>query len=327
MGFHPATGAVYATATFSDASGTYAAVVRVDVDAPGDAVEVGRIDVGRVVGFGAESVGGPLRIFARNAVLGGLYDVDTGTGAATLVLEVPESTEVDYSELRQLAFSSDGPRLLGRRAVSEEESYENRCREAARRFGYPDAATAPVTPATGPSGPTFGFEAPTTELRSSLSSGPEILASVSYGGGPGELIVASDNPDAFVCVLTFEAEMTLRFAATARFASGFLHSYRENVQAVVDPGFTPPAVPNFTIHVTRATPDADLSGRVDPDPSFLAHPELFRMFTHAAWESRKLDEIESNDPIPRDVLIRVDGSGALHIVAPLPSPVIALSGT
>ena len=278
-----------------------------------------------VLGLAWDSVNSRLLGHASNHMgPAGLFAVDLATGVFThLAATDVNALDPAPSDLRHLAVTAGGSiYALGTRSASPELLSEQQCREFAHRLGYADAATAPYSGATS-------FPSGTATMASARASGSEIIGITGYGGGPTELVIDSRNPDAFVCVITFEANVTLRFAANATFAAGLLHSYRMNARVEVDPAFVKPTTPNFALHITKATPDADLSSYEDYDPSFAAHADLFRTYTQVEWRERRIPEIESFSTvdalIPSTVLLSIDASGVVTEAAALDQDVHALA--
>ncbi len=225
----------------------------------------------------------------------GFYEIDRSTGVGSFV------RELDLSALPQLdGFSepgipsmADGPDgslfVVTSRSHDAESWQEVQCRELAKRAGYSESEAAAFT------GSPDGFRSETSPIviESAQNQGPEIVAVTGYIGDPVEVQIATSNPDAFLCLVTFEGEFALRVMADAKFALGVLHSYRNFVKVAVDEAYVPPVPAPIYTNITVASPDAQLSGKEEIDPSFLGHADVFRILTRRQWADRRFDEYES----------------------------------
>ncbi len=225
-----------------------------------------------------------------------VYDADTGASEGTLTPSWPIESGYDVG----LAVTASGELwALGRHRPTTEELAARGCRTAARGLFGEDYETATVTVVTEP--PPGG----SVEVSSTRTSGPELVVLRAYGddaAAEATVRVATSNPDAIVCVGTYEGVYRVEIAAGARFRAVAAESYRQTLSMAVDSGFSPPASP--TVHVRVADPDT-------ADSSLFAHPEVVRTYTADEWRSRRV-AVYSPSSTAEGVLARIDTtSGAV----------------
>lgn len=120
--------------------------------------------------------------------------------------------------------------VAAQRTMTADEALGAICKGLADRLGFDGYADAPYA--------VFAEGNVTTTLASADSSGKEIVIYESYRGPAGTSIqVQVSNPEAFICILTYEEALNLVIDANAKWAGGMVYSYRESVDAQVPPGF------------------------------------------------------------------------------------------
>jgi hypothetical protein len=119
--------------------------------------------------------------------------------------------------------------------MTEEEAYLDACGKAAERLGYEGYHGAP-------SRLDQGENAPNTILSSNQSSGPELVVYRSYGGsGDNVVSIQVDNPDAFVCIFSYEENFEIAIDAEAVWVGGVAYTYESTLTTTVPDGFTSPS--------------------------------------------------------------------------------------
>jgi hypothetical protein len=127
------------------------------------------------------------------------------------------------------------------------------CRKTAAGLGYTGYEAAPFTTlAISQTGIGAGV---TRVLTSKQTAGPEMIAYASSGvrlAAKAMVRVETTNPDAFVCLSTYEETLELQIpGATARFAAIALSGYRPTLSLVVEGSF--PAVTKPVLHVHQVS--------------------------------------------------------------------------
>jgi hypothetical protein len=164
--------------------------------------------------------------------------------------------------------------VLGRRSLTEDDSAAAACRDAARGILGVDYAGAPATVAMAP--PPGGMVA----LASTRTSGPEVIAVRTYGTSTLATVrVTATNPDAVVCIGTYQAAWRIDVAASARFAAVIAESREPTLSTRIESGYPTPASP--TVHVLVRDPSL-------ADPSLTASPEVVRVYSDEEWSSRRV---------------------------------------
>ena len=195
----------------------------------------------------------------------------TGAAAGTLAATLPIETSSGIG----IATTVSGELwVLGRRALTEDESAAEACREAARGILGVDYAGAPATVAMAP--PPGGMVA----LASARASGPEVIVLRTYGTSTLATVrVTATNPDAVVCIGTYQAAWRIDVAASARFLAVIAESYEDSLSARIETGYPTPPTP--TVHVRVR--DSTLA-----DPSLTAAPDVVRVYSDEEWYSRRI---------------------------------------
>jgi len=185
-----------------------------------------------------------------------LIRIDPATAAMTTL----GSLTVEAARLRPgdnrvgVAFDSTGKLFLATHlGRPPEELVTEHCRKLAAGLGYPGYETAPLTTLEiNYNGIGAGL---TRTLASQNASGKEIIAYASYGrrtNAKAFLRVQTANPDAFVCVSSYEEVLELQIApSTARFTAIALTGSRPTLTLAVE-GAVPP-VTRPTLHVFAST--------------------------------------------------------------------------
>lgn len=232
-----------------------------------------------------------------------LYDVSTGASSGTLTPTLP----IDASYGTGIAMTSTGQLwAIGRQRLTADEQAARACRTAARGILGADYASAPVTVVAEPS------PGSAVTVSSTLASGPELIVLRSYGSRtavPAEVRIATTNPDALICIGTYEGVYRIAITAGARFAAVAAESYEATLSATVSSGFPEPTAPN--VHVLVRDPMA-------ADPSLFATPTVIRTYSSAEWGSRRIN-LYGSSTSPAGVLVRLNPStGAVVSTRSLP---------
>ena len=125
-------------------------------------------------------------------------------------------------------------------------------------------------------------------LVASQSSGKEVVVYRSYSrSAPTTLTLSIDNPEAFVCIATYEEDLILSISAGATWAGGLVYNYRASVDASVPSGFQTDG------------PLALLGGTEANLTSAAAHPEAFRLLSGREGTDRRLPPLTDFDSYKR----------------------------
>lgn len=210
-----------------------------------------------------------------------IISVDPDTGAATELGELAELAPISSQALGGVAALSNGDlAITARQPLTTDEAALAVCREAADRLGFDGYANAPGSVSTNDQGD--------ATLVASQSSGREIIAYRSYSrNAPTTLTLNIDNPEAFVCVVTYEEDLVLSISAGASWAGGLVYDYRASVDANVPSGFQIDA------------PLALLGGPEANLTSAAAHPEAFRLLSGREGTDRRLPPLTDFDSYKR----------------------------
>ena len=201
-----------------------------------------------------------------------LYDIDLAGGTRTEVGKIGD-LEPGWSAF---GFSIDPVNarayLQASRGQSTEEIIELRCRIAADRMGF-DHEGAPATVNYLHDGtPAGGF------LLESTSTGPEIVIYRSYDNDAdpsnGYLRVAVDNPQAFICIFTYEEILEIHLEPGATWAGGVVYSYEMQLTASADGSWNETPSPMMVHYGAPA------------DDSFANLPAAFRILDGQEWGDR-----------------------------------------
>jgi hypothetical protein len=236
-----------------------------------------------------------------------LDSIDLGTVAVTPIGPlVDDGTGLRPADTRVgLSFDADGRLFLvthlGR---SAEAVVTDHCRKTAAGLGYTGYDDAPITSLVV----TYdGIGAGQTRVLTARGgSGKEILAYASYGhraAGKATVQVQSANPDAFVCLSTYEEVLELQLApATARYTAIAVAGYRPTLTLVVDGPV--PAVTRPTLHVCAP------NGTVAPAFNGANGGQPFsRVYSASQWSALRLPSYAGawdSDTGAASVLIEVD---------------------
>jgi hypothetical protein len=164
---------------------------------------------------------------------------------------------------------------LGRTAA---EIVSEHCRKAAAALGYAGYEAAPFTTMEIEYN---GIGAGLTKVLASKAEGKEMIAYASYGrrlATKANMRIETTNPEAFVCVSTYEEVLELQIpAATARFAGIVVSGYQPNLALLVEGAV--PAVTRPTLHVHAA--------RGTVAPAFMAY-QFSKVYTTTEWNALRL---------------------------------------
>jgi hypothetical protein len=223
---------------------------------------------------------------------------------------VVEGTRLRPSDSRvALAFDATGKLFVATRlGRSGEEIVTDHCRKLAAGLGYAGYEAAPVTTLDSAYN---GLGAGVTRVLTSKNpSGAEIIAYASYGRrttAKATLRVETTNPEAFVCISTYEEVLELQIPpATARFAGVALTGYRPILTLVVE-GAVPP-VTKPTLHVFASS-----GSSVAPAFNGTAGGYQFsKLYSAAEWNALRLPAYVSAwdaDTAAPPVLLEVNLAG------------------
>jgi hypothetical protein len=273
----------------------------------GAVADLGPTMIANAMGLAFEGPGRLLLARPRNMAPGWgpeLYRLEGSNGAATMLGAVPfEATRLRPGDTRlALAIEprSGHPFVVARVGRTPEEILTDHCHALAVGLGLAGYDTAPLTAVEFPYAGIGAGGSKT--IGSTRSSGPEILAYASYGRAGvarATLQIATSNPDAFVCLSTYEEVLGLQIAATARFAGVVMSGYRPSLTLAVDSGF--PATTKPLLHVYAAT-------TTGLDPSVRAYA-VSRVYTQQEWNERRLPVYASvwdSDPMAPVRLLELD---------------------
>ena len=139
-------------------------------------------------------------------------------------------------------------------------------------------------------------------LTSRQSAGPEILAYASSGqrlAAKAMVRIETTNPEAFVCLSTYEETLELQIpGATARFAAIALSGYRPSLNLVVEGSFPAVTKPILHVHQSSGTP-----------PSVFTAYSFSKVYSASDWSKLTLPVYASawtSDLAAPVVLIEVD---------------------
>src|SRR5690606_40887573 len=113
----------------------------------------------------------------------------------------------------------------------------------------------------------------------------------------GYLRIAVENPDAFICVFTYEEVLEIHIEPDATWAGGIASSYEASLTASVDPAWTGGAG-RLSVREAAAT-----------DGSFAGSPEAFRLLDSQEYADRAFPSFTGfydYDEDPRRILLEVD---------------------
>lgn len=237
-----------------------------------------------------------LVVFQSGAAIG-RYDATSGTHLGT----VSPSYPIESSYGVGIAVTPAGETwVIGRRRDDGDSVAADGCRRAARGLAGLDYATAPATVVMPP------MPGGTVAMASARASGPEVIVLRSYGdrsATTATVRITSTNPDAFVCIGTYEGVYRIQIASTARFAGVAAESYEDTLSAMVESGFATP--PRPTVHVMVRNPGT-------ADPSLSASPGVIRVYSPEEWYDRRVS-IYSGSTTSAGMLVRVDPATGMVI--------------
>lgn len=171
--------------------------------------------------------------------------------------------------------------LLARVSMNTEEAIEAVCRRTAYRLGLEGYEDAPATL-------DLQENAPDTVLSSQTAFGAELVVYRSYGGsGDNVLSIEVRNPDAFLCILTYEEDFRIEVDAGAKWAGGIIYSYQSTVSATVPDGFS-----SDVPLLAGGGSDADLS-------ALGGLPDAFRVVSGRELSDRRLPPLSDFDSYSR----------------------------
>jgi hypothetical protein len=187
-----------------------------------------------------------------------LFLVDPATGGPSMLGPITlEAERLRPSDPRvSIAFDVKGKLFMATRlGRTPADVVKDHCRKLAAGLGYPGYETAPFTTLDiSQTGIGAGM---TRVLGSKQASGPEIVAYASSGtrlAAKAMLRVETTNPEAFVCLSSYEETLELQIpGATARFTAIALSGYRPMLGLVVEGALPPVTKPTLHVHVASGT--------------------------------------------------------------------------
>ncbi|MBX3131292.1 MAG: hypothetical protein KF718_31520 [Polyangiaceae bacterium] len=199
--------------------------------------------------------------------------IDPVTGQATPAGDLAGMTALGASHsYGGLALLPGGAlAVLAAAVLTEEQRRVAGCAYAAHRLGldgYDTASGKSDYFYNGPQG---------THVLAASGSGREIVGYESYTGPGTVLRIASQNPQAFICIRTYEETLTIEIASNAKFAGGVIYSYESGFLANVEGGYTPTSARIVAFGGSQANFSA-----------LTAHPQVFRSLTSAEVQDRLL---------------------------------------
>ncbi|MGE0327751.1 MAG: hypothetical protein AB7S68_35900 [Polyangiaceae bacterium] len=210
-----------------------------------------------------------------------VFSVDPDTGAATQLGVVAELSAMSSEALGGIAALASGDlAITARQTMTTDEAALAACREAADRLGFDGYAAAPGSVKTNDQGD--------STLSASKTSGVEIVAYRSYSrNAPSTLTLNVTNPDAFVCIATYEEDLIISVPASASWAGGLVYNYRASVNANVASGFQ-------TTHPLQLLggSEANLLGAA-------GYPQAFRLLSTQEGYDRRLPSLTDFDSYKR----------------------------
>ncbi len=185
-----------------------------------------------------------------------LFQVDAANGSPTMLGPLTmEANRLRPQDTRMsVAVDAGGKAFLATRIGRlPDEVVIDHCRKMAAGLGYTGYEAAPFsTLEISQTGIGAGM---TRVLTSKQAAGPEIIAYASSGvrlAAKAMVRIETTNPDAFVCLSSYEETLELQIpGATARFAAIALSGYRPTLSLVVEGSF--PAVTKPVLHVHQAS--------------------------------------------------------------------------
>lgn len=208
-----------------------------------------------------------------------LHRVDARTAAVTPLGAVSgEGLESGSGSRVGLALTAEGaPYLVAPVRPAPLEALTPHCRVVAAAVGLTGFESAPVTVIAAPR---VGLGAGATQVvRSTKSNGPEILAYESYGDSAAArstMRIETSNPDAFVCLGTYEEMLNVSIAASAKFAGIAVTTVKPGVALQVEAGFS---MSGKRVHLVPYT-------STGLDPSWGASP-IVQLYSYTEWTMKK----------------------------------------
>ncbi len=210
-----------------------------------------------------------------------VISVNPDTAEATELGSVVELGSLSSEALGGIAALGNGDLVItARQSMTNEEAVVAMCRDSADRLGLDGYAGAPASATVDGTGD--------VTLTSKATSGKEIVAYRSYSSSaPTTLTLDVDNPEAFLCIVTYEEDLNLSVPAGARWAGGLIYDYRGSVTATVASGFQADS-PLQLLGGSEATLDGAA-----------AHPEAFRLLSRQEAADRHLVSLSDLDSYKR----------------------------
>lgn len=207
-----------------------------------------------------------------------IHSVDPSDAAATEIGSVTGAAPMGSSSAGGLAALESGNlAVLVRDLLDEEAALAHACARAADRMGFEGYEGAPTT---------FDLQesAPVTSLESQMASGKELVIYRSYSGsGDNVITIDVDNPDAFICITTYQEDLAVAIAADAQWAGGVLYSYESTITGSVAGGYAGDAV-------------LQASGGSNVDLSALEGLlQAFRVLSQAEFSDRRMPSLTDPD--------------------------------
>jgi hypothetical protein len=247
-------------------------------------------------------------LLLRNQGGGGeYYLIDPATGVAT-----PQSstTPAGISSLEAVTVepASGHVYALAQNTSVEDVGLFRQCARLGEGLGYGSYAGAPAARVAGTPAPVV--------LRSSRPSGKELVSMYDYGSRTApakEIVIAATNPEAGLCVMTYEQRLAIRVEPSARFAFLVIIGPAPTTSVSFPAGY--PVGPRPVANIVRYGDGPD-TNKGPPDPSLYAYPGLLRVYSQAEFEDRRLT-LSYSDETPSYSLVEYDAAYAPIRTVPL----------
>ncbi|MCA9642572.1 MAG: hypothetical protein KC492_17855, partial [Myxococcales bacterium] len=210
-----------------------------------------------------------------------VLSADPDTGAVTELGSLAELGSISSEALAGIASLPSGDlAVTARQNMTTDEAALAACREAANRLGFDGYEAAPGSVKTNDQGD--------STLSSAQTSGVELVVYRSYSrNAPSTLTLNVTNPDAFVCIATYEEDLIVSIPANARWAGGLVFDYRGSVNATVADGFQTAN----TLQLLGGS-EANLLGAA-------GYPQAFRLLSSQEGSDRRLPSLTDFDSYKR----------------------------
>ncbi len=204
-----------------------------------------------------------------------IHAVDPATAIATEIGPLSEVPSVNSQQLAGIAMSGGELAVLAPVLMTEEDVFLLSCRRAADRLGFDGYENAVGT---------SYFQATSPLTMTSQASGPEIIYYYAYSGPDTTITIDVDNPQAFLCISTYQAALNLVVSAGSTWTGGAVFNYDGSVNADVPGGFV------------ATTPLALAGGQNANLVGAAAAVTAFRLYSSQEWYDRRMPSLSSNEP-------------------------------